>query len=351
MPANGQTDSAKAVAKALAAIDGIGSRSTTLPPRLAQAVDQVLDAKGSASNKAALLFLVAYKVVDPAWSLRRVPTGWRPCDKHLCAGLTERGLTLHANIVAYGENMGIKGAADRYDLFDRPKLGDALKAIEGAAGSAAQVLSYVAARFKQSYRAMPKAQDLDDAALTFTRSLKVAHAVLAEETNGHFPQLLVAALRHVMAARDGTGRTIRTHHPNASDSSDKVAGDVEELDPSGKVVEAFEVTVRPDWKNRKPDLKKKLQAFGLDRYHVLCVKDGDPQLDDPEELYDYMLPLGIDVSVVDLRAFVEVCLMELSRDQRRLVFEKLFEYVRDPDLCAVPDYVDTLHGLLSGVAK
>ena len=323
-------------------------RPVQIPAGLRALLDRVLDQK-HASEKPALLFLLSYKLLNPHWDLRRVPTGWRPADKILCGLLTELSLTLHGNITAYGENLGIKGGADKYDLFDRPLLGGALKALADEPSMIRLAFEYVAWRFRASFREPLRIEPLSPDELTYTKALTKADNLLLTESGGHLPQFLVAALLRAFHSQWKTGLHIVTHHPHASDTSDRVAGDVEVQRPDGRVVEAYEVTVRPDWKNRRQDLLKKMQKHGLGRYHVLClIPERDGELATPEALHNYMSPLGQDISVVDIRAFVADQLMGLTRDMRAAAFAYLEAFIRDPKLCGVPELERKLKQILEG---
>jgi hypothetical protein len=317
-----------------------------LDQRLKQLIDAVLDRVRPASDKPALLFLLAYKTLNPSHNLSSIPIGWRPADKMLCAALTNERYTLHSNITAFGENMGTKGQAGGYDLFTRQRTGQVLKYITEKPHQLGPALDYIAYRFKRSYREPVTIERLPADALTFTRANKKAQRLLSAVTGGHFPQFLVASLLQALHDQWGNGFSVITHHPHGSDISDKTAGDVELYDEDDNLVDAYEVTVRPDWKNRRPDLIKKIRKFGLTQYHILCITERDPQLTDPELLDTYISQLDQDISVVDIRAFVSVTLMALTRESRVRSFEILEEYVKDPKLCGVPEYVDLLKEIL-----
>jgi hypothetical protein len=255
---------------------------------------------------------------------------------------------LHENITSFGENMGSKGNAAGFNLFERPRLGLALRYFQDHPREVGSALAYVAQRFKDSFRepvgiAAPGADDL-----IFTKALKIADELIYTDSGGHFPQFLVAGLLKAFHEQLETGLVVRTNHPNASDKFGGAAGDVEVATAdASKVLEGYEVTVRPDWKNRKPDLLKKMRAFGLLEYNVICLMEGeDAGLADPGKLHEYMAELGQDISVVDIRAFAAVMLQLLDRDHRKQAFAHVEEYVRDPKLSGVPEYVERLKAIL-----
>jgi hypothetical protein len=339
----------QAVQRALGEVREVNARgdAPSIGSEVKRLLDAVLDRTIPASDKPALLFLLAYKAENPNWILSKVPTGWRPADKVLCTALTEMNLTLHGNITAYGENMGIKGDAAGYNLFGRKRLGDALKYLEAHPPDVLPALRYVAWRFRRSYRAPVKIAALSPKDLTYTRALAKAAKLVVEESGGHFPQFLVAGLLRAFHLQWGTGRDVATHHPHAADTSDRFAGDIEEVDEDGQVLDAYEVTVRPDWKNRRPDLLKKMRKFSLSRYTVVClIQPQDPDLSSPAARHRYMAPLGQDIAVVDIRAFVESLLTTLTRENRAAAFRYLEEYIQDRDLCGIPDLVDKLKRIL-----
>ncbi|MBY0294307.1 hypothetical protein K2Q08_03175 [Patescibacteria group bacterium] len=341
--------SARAVRRALAEIDrcNLSTPAPTLQPALKLLIDAVLDYKKTNSDKPALLFLLAYKAENNSWNFANVPKGWRPGDKVLCSRLTELGLTLHGNITAYAENMGIKGDASGYNLFGRKRLGQCLEFLSKHERQVRQALKYVAWRFKSSYRPQPEMVKLTSSDMTYTRALRKVSQVLLEESGGHFQQFMVASLLRAFHEQWETGREVTTHHPHAADKSDRVAGDIEEIDETGRVLDAYEVTVRPDWKNRRQDLIKKMQKFSLSRYTVICrINPTDPDLSTPAALHAYMSPLGLDIAVVDIQSFAESCLASLTRERRAAVFQYMEEYVHDTDLCGVPNLIDKLTKVL-----
>jgi hypothetical protein len=309
-------------------------------------IDAVLDRPTPASDKPALLFLLAYRQLNDSHDLRRIPVGWRPADKHLCAALTQLGYTLHSNITAFGENMGAKGNAPEFDLYGRARTGAVLRTLSDRPAEIGVALKYVAWRFKRSFSPPVEIAPLSPDALTFTRAFRKVHALLLTESGGHFPQFLVAAVLRTFHERWNTGHYVLTQHPHASDKSGSAAGDVEIVNTDGTVVEAYEVTVRPDWVNRRPDILKKMARANLSSYHVLCLTDVDPRLSTPESLDVYMSEMGQDISVVDVRAFLATHILGFSREMRKRVFEHLEKYIRDPKVSGVPEYIELLKHVL-----
>ncbi len=90
-----------------------------------------------------------------------------------------------------------------------------------------------------------------------------------------------------------------------------------------------------------------MQRFSLSRYTVVClIQPQDTDLSPPAALHRYMAPLGRDIAVVDIRAFVESLLTSLTRPGRVAAFRYLQEYVQNRDLCGIPDLVDRLKRIL-----
>lgn len=88
----------------------ISGQGVSLPkPVHRRACDKLLEAK-AASVRTAALFLMFYWLEEPGWNRDSVPVGARGKygDKLLCEELTNRSITLHGPIIAYGENLGWK---------------------------------------------------------------------------------------------------------------------------------------------------------------------------------------------------------------------------------------------------
>ena len=78
--------------------------------------------------------------------------GWRGTygDKLLCEELTNRGITLHGAITAFGENLGSKGNVRNFDLSTDSRF-VLLQKVKGASPEEMRALAdYLASRFAQS---------------------------------------------------------------------------------------------------------------------------------------------------------------------------------------------------------
>ncbi len=128
----------EAVRRALGRIDDFISGSTVgLPsPPHRRACEELLDGQ-AASVRTAALFLAFYWLTDPSWDCETVPVGVRGerGDKLLCEELTNRNITLHGSITAYGENLGWKGNVRNVRLSNDPRFQDFFAKVRDARGS------------------------------------------------------------------------------------------------------------------------------------------------------------------------------------------------------------------------
>lgn len=336
------------VQAALAAVDAPDDGGpSSLHRSVVDLLNAVLDRAGSNSDKVALLFLLAYKRLVPAHDLQWLPKGWRPADKQLAEGLTVRHITLHGRITSPGENMGSKGQASAFNLFGRRYLGDALQHFQAHPEQVHAGLHYVAKRFQNSYVAPIEIEVPPPGSLVYARAYDLCCELLRADSGGHYPQFLVASLLKELHEQWGTRCEITTQHPNAADKSSKTAGDIEVRSDTGDLLEAFEVTMRPDWKNRRADFVKKMDEYGLDKYTILCPTREDPDVGTPGALAAYMDDVPRDIAVVDIGGFISVTVQSLNRENRERVLEHLVEYVQDPAYCGIPDLETLLQRLLA----
>lgn len=339
-----KTAVADAVQHALREIDRfLGQPTVTLgalpPASLRHAADDMLGR--SASVRTAGLFLAFFSLGVPTYDFSSVPVGWRGGhgDKGLCEGLTRRSLTLHEGIVAYGENVGWKGnqggvdpAADsRFSPFARTMA-------EASPADRERAALYLAARFAESRRLLATLPPVGDDVLTFVRAKALFHALATSESEGFLPQFLVAAL--LEQSRRGTGIDVVTHHPHASDTSDRTAGDVEER-LNGVLVRAYEVTARPDWQNRLSGLARKMDAHALTKYVVLATGvNADPTWSEPAQTALALNPVGRDIAVVDLFDALNWWAASLSARALRDALRGVEAMVQSPTLCRRPKIAD-----------
>jgi len=199
-------------------------------------------------------------------------------------------------------------------------------------------LSYFAGKFADSIRVQQPLPKLAPDVFTFAKARTLLADLSARPTQGHIQQFIVAAL--LQAHRSRFGHEIRTHHPHASDAYDAAAGDVEEFRGT-YLVAAYEVTVRDDWKNRLQDFRHKMITHRLDKYWIIASDVyGDEDLDDPSRMLAFLGPTEADLAVVDLRAFIDVFVAELSANDLRGVVNRVYEDLTNPKLSNRPDFID-----------
>ena len=136
--------------------------------------DLIVAERGSV--RLAAVFLLAYSVRAKRWNFRSVPIGIRGKfgDKRLAAALTERHVTLHQSITAFGENLGWKGNVRNVNLSKDPRFGTFIAAIKALdQDSLAQLREYAVYKLYES-RAIPKAlPPLPRGYLTYARAFVV----------------------------------------------------------------------------------------------------------------------------------------------------------------------------------
>lgn len=292
----------------------------------------------SGSVRLASVFFVAYSVIDRQWNTRRVPTGIRGAhgDKLLAEQLTRRHVTLHKCITAFGENLGWKGNVTNVDLTRDPRFAEFLAFLRGQAMETRRLmLSYIASRIVASIHSPTALPPVGPNVLTYAEAKKLFLGLIDTPSEGHIPQFLICALLFIHRSRFGTG--IETHHPHASDKFDETAGDIDEyLDD--RLIAAYEVTARPDWKNRLSDFRAKMDRHGLSKYVIIATHvNQDTELSSPDSLIDFLQPVGRDIAVVDIADVICVSAAELRADELRAAVNKAYEYLSSDKLCGRPD--------------
>jgi hypothetical protein len=319
---------------------GGGTLSQAIPPKIQAILDTHVVGHGG-SVRLASVFLVAYSLVDARWNFDSVPKGIRGQygDKGLAAALTERHVTFHKSITAFGENLGWKGAVENFSLMRDVRFKKFLGEVKALRNSERKLLlEHAAWRIFES-RVVPKAiPALPAEYLTYARAALLCERVIAIPSEGHIQQFLVAAFLSLHRRRSGA--MVQTHHPHASDTFDRTFGDIEEL-REGTVTAAYEVTARPDWKNRIPDLEAKMRKAGLRRYVVIATNvTTDPELSPASSLVRYSENLRFDLAVVDIGEFFRVFCAELSTEELAEAFNLAYAFLCDPNLCGRVDFID-----------
>jgi hypothetical protein len=253
--------------------------------------------------------------------------------------LSKRDLTLHNNIVAYGENIGSKGSVKNFNPSADPRLGAfAAKLAKASPAEVAIVGDFLASKFAQSKQVLPVLPEVGADVLTFPRAKALFHNLVELETEGFVQQFIVASL--LERDREKQGVQVLTHHPHASDKFDNTAGDIEEK-LEGTLYRAYEVTVRPDWKNRLSGFKRKMDRFGLRKYVILASRiNEDEEWAEPAKLALKLSEQGRDIAVVDIYDFLNWMAAELSASDLKKAINRVYEFIRDRRLCGRLDIAE-----------
>lgn len=208
-----------------------------------------------------------------------------------------------------------------------------------------RMTDYIASRFAESRRVAQPLPPLGADVLTFARTQQLFAELVRLQTEGHVQQFLVAALLTVHRTRYGF--TVRTHHPHAADKFDQVAGDIEEFRDETTLIRAYEVTVRPDWKNRVSNFRDKMVAHGLSKYVIIAQGvNADDELAEPARLITFLEPYGKDIAVVDIRDFTTVMAAELSAREIREAVNLTFGMLCDLSLSGRADFQDRFRSIV-----
>lgn len=316
-----------------------GSLGEPAPSTLKHIFDGALTYQGG-SVRLASVFFVAYSVTSSQWDFTSIPVGIRggSGDKKLASALTERHVTFHKAITAFGENLGWKGNVREFDLSSDPRFASFLTSLKSLSVAKRKVLLAHAAWVLHSSRVVPQAMPaLPGSYLSYARSLVLCEKLLSIPSEGHIQQFLVAGFLEIHRRR--FSHRILTHHPHASDKFDGTKGDIEEF-REYDLVAAYEVTARSDWKNRLPDFGKKVSEGKLAKYVIFATGvNADPLLSPAEQLLKFAAKLPFDLAVVDLHDFFTVFCAELSRAELAEAFNRAYEMLCEPRLSGRPDFI------------
>lgn len=173
-----------------------------------------------ASVRLGSLFLACYAVVDPDWDCKGVPIGIRGQfgDKLLSEQLTQRSVTLHDAITAFGENLGWKGNVANVRLSNDPRFADfCAMLVKSDAKGRALILDYLAAKFADSRREVKPLPPVGDNVLTFARAKQLFTALLSLSSEGHIQQFVIAAMLTIHRKR--YVMEVHTHPPTRRTST------------------------------------------------------------------------------------------------------------------------------------
>lgn len=311
-----------------------------LPPLTRRVTEELF--KKSSSIALCASFLVFYKLVEITFDFDQIPSGTRGKygDKKLSEELTIRHITEHGRIVSFGENIGSKGAVKNFSLQTDPRFETFINHVKLLSNQDLKNLScYIAWKYASSQRIPEALPPISPDTLTFVRAKKLLHELLSIKSNGSIQQLLLAGLLYVLKERQQI--TIRTHHPNAADRYDHSAGDIEEV-KDDKIIAAYEITVRPDWKNRISSFQTKMDKFNLKKYIIIASNVNlDSSVSEPSKLGDLFERYERDIAVLDILDVVNYLAAELSAEELRRAINKTDFYLRSPSLCGVATIVDS----------
>ncbi len=337
-----------AVDYALVLVDAfINEKPIVLPPAAKRKICDKQLSHRSGSVKLGSFFLACYALQDLEWGVDQVPVGIRGKygDKLLSEQLTQRHVTLHSAITAFGENLGWKGNVAGVKLSTDPRFADFIMMLKASNNADRKLMAeYFACKFAESRREIKPLPPVGDDVLTFARAKALFTSVLHLPTEGHVQQFLVAAMLSVHRRKYGV--EIRTHHPHAADKYDDTAGDIEEFH-EGKLARAYEVTVRPDWKNRLMDFRAKMDGFGLTKYIIIAsgISDDD-ELMIPAKMIAFLSPMQRDVAVVDIEELVVIMTAELSASELRQVVNLTYDFLCRKELCGRSDFQEAYRGVV-----
>ncbi len=204
---------------------------------------------------------------------------------------------------------------------------------------------YLAAGVAATARSLPALPRLDTGRLTFAEVMVLLDEILDRPSHGAHEQFLYAALLEAYVDQLGvrSNDRVTTKSLNASDASSSSAGDVQHM-AGGQVLEAYEVTANP-WQSKVTQAVEVLRAHDLKRVHIVGQAEQVTGLEAREALP----VVGLDVSVLDVRAEVRSLVHRLLKPGRRAALERFYDHLahRQPRDELVSAYVSALkrHGL------
>lgn len=311
------------------------------PERTRSAVDAQLSHKSSSVRLASLFFLF-YSLNDRSWDFDTLPSGLRGQwgDKKLANELTKRNISLHNAVTAFGENLGWKGNVNAVRLSNDDRFQDFAKTMRSLSNSErTYAAEYAASRFAETRMLVAPLPPVGPEVLTYVKARLLLTQLIGIPSGGNIQQFVIASLLYVHRKR--FGHKIRTHHAHASDKYDSTYGDIEEF-RDDQLVSAYEVTVRPDWKNRISDFRDKMDRSGLKKYTIIASNVGDDaDLADPADMLDFIQPYGRDLAIVDIEDVINVFASELTAHELRNAINQAHSYLSNPKLCGRPDVIQS----------
>lgn len=197
---------------------------------------------------------------------------------------------------------------------------------------------YLAAGVAATARDLPAMPALDTPKLTFSTVFALLDDMLRQNSAGAHEQFIFAALLDAWREQLGEHGVVETKNLNASDSSTGTAADVQEKH-RGQVTEAYEVTAN-NYTTKVNQAEDTLHQHDLRRVHIVARDAAKPTGDEIASA----LPVGLDLTVIDVREEVRSMLARLGKPQRRHALERLYALLVDkqPNDQLVQDFVSAL---------
>lgn len=274
------------------------------------------------------------RVID--WAQQELYNPARSASRYLGSQLYP---ALH--IVGSGEALqtGVKGVS-RYIDRKNPTWKAVLVWASAQEGIAAveEAFLYLAGRIADTARRLPGLQPLDTTKLTFASVFALLDSLLSKPSRGAQEQLFFAALLEAWREQLGEPGVVETKHVNASDASAGTAADVQER-YRGQVMEAYEVTAA-EWPSKLRQAEATLASHDLSRVHIVAK---DAAKASGSEI-GASVPVGLDLTVLDVREELRSLVARLSKPFRRYALERAYALLVDKqsDDALVEDFVAAL---------
>jgi hypothetical protein len=182
---------------------------------------------------------------------------------------------------------------------------------------------YLAAGIAATARNLPAMPALDTPKLVFPAVFALLDDLLRQNSAGAHEQFIFAALLEAWREQLGEQGVVETKNLNASDSSAGTAADVQEKH-RGQVTEAYEITAN-DYTTKVDQAKNTLRQHDLPRAHIVARGAAKATGDEIVNA----LPMGIDLTVLDVREEARSMLARLGKPHRRHALERLYTLLVD----------------------
>ena len=323
-----------------------GKKTPKPTPDAQELVDIIVDS-ASPSVRLAKAFFLFYSIQNKDWDCTTVPVGIRGKygDKLISEELTKRDIQFHQKITAFAENLGWKGNVRGASISNDPRFNAFSTKLKWMSQvekeNAAELLA--ARIFDTRYIGKPLPPLAPDV-LSFARARSLFYKLLLIQSSGHIPQLLIAALLTIFRRRYQVD--VRTHRPHGADLYEETAGDIEEWQES-RLIRAYEVTMRPDWKLRLENFRSKMERYGLSKYTIIAANvETDIELREPARMLQFLEPFGKDLAVIDINDFCDFMAMELTPEELRESVNYTYDLLKNPAVSGRPEYIEAFRGVV-----